>query len=176
MVAGPKLASISAELVQGASWEGCKRVHPDECRTFPAEREGHVRSFHVATAKHLRGLIVTNVDRVPHLCTNESMVYTRVGREFVARSSVIHSAGEYVRMEGFVVGNAAEHSFSIFKRGVIGTYVHMREAHLGRYYRKFDRSYNTRTMMDGERARVTLKGMEGERLTIGGLVDSPPGT
>ena len=131
------------------------------------ERDGQVRSFHVANvnAKHLRGLIVTNVDRASHLMTDESMVYTRVGREFAGHSTVIHSANQYVRTGGFTHSNTAENFFSIFKRGVIGTYHHMSEAHLGRYCREFDLRYNTRTMSDGDRASVILKGMEGKRLT-----------
>jgi transposase-like protein len=131
------------------------------------EREGHVRSFHVAnvTGKQLRGLIVTNVDRASHLMTDESMVYTRVGREFAGHSVVNHSAKEYVTTGGFKHSNTAENFFSIFKRGVIGTYHHMSEAHLGRYAREFDFRYNTRQMTDGERAALALKGGEGKRLT-----------
>lgn len=56
--------------------------------------------------------------------TDESMVYTRVGREFAGHTSVIHSQGEYVRKAGFAHSNTAENFFSIFKRGVIGTYHH----------------------------------------------------
>ncbi len=41
----------------------------------------------------------------------------------------------------------------------------LRETHLGRYCREFDLRYNTRTISDGERANVILKGMEGKRLT-----------
>lgn len=87
------------------------------------ERDGHVRSFHVANvnAKTLRPLIVTNVDRASHLMTDESMVYTRVGREFAGHTSVIHSKGEYVRQGGFAHSNTAENFFSIFKRGVCGS-------------------------------------------------------
>ena len=70
-----------------------------------------------------------------------------------------------VRKGGFAHSNTAENYFSIFKRGVIGTYHHMSEAHLGRYCREFDLRYNTREMTDGERAAVMLKGMEGKRLT-----------
>jgi len=57
------------------------------------------------------------------------------------------------------------HFFSIFKRGVIGTYHHMSEAHLGRYTAEFDLRYNTRHLTDGERAAVILKGGEGRRPT-----------
>lgn len=144
-----------------------RAVKPKKPVVALVEREGHVRSFHVAnvTGKQLRGLIVTNVDRASHLMTDESMVYTRVGREFAGHTSVIHSQSEYVRMGGFAHSNTAENFFSIFKRGVIGTYHHMSEAHLGRYCREFDLRYNTRDMTDGERSAVILKGMEGKRLT-----------
>ena len=131
------------------------------------QREGHVRSFHVANvnAKHIRGLIVTNVHRDSHLMTDESTVYTRVGREFAGHTTVIHSQNEYVRKGGFAHSNTAENFFSIFKRGVIGTYHHMSEAHLGRYCREFDFRYNTRAMTDAERSDVAIVGAIGKRLT-----------
>ena len=131
------------------------------------ERDGHVRSFHVANvnAKHLRGLIVTNVDRRSHLMTDESVVYTSVGREFNGHSVVNHSAKEYVTTGGFKHSNTAENFFSIFKRGVIGTYHHMSEAHLARYTGEFDFRYNTRTMTDAERSAVALSRIGGKRLT-----------
>ena len=130
------------------------------------ERDGQVRSFHVAnvTAKQLRGLIVTNVDRASHLMTDESHVYTAVGREFNGHSTVNHSAKEYVKTGGFKHSNTAENFFSIFKRGVIGTYHHMSEAHLGRYCKEFDFRYNTRAMTDSERAALAVKGAVGKRL------------
>lgn len=131
------------------------------------ERDGNVRSFHVANvnAKHLRSLIVTNVDRASHLMTDEAMVYTKVGREFAGHSVVNHSAKQYVTHGGFKHSNTAENFFSIFKRGVIGTYHHMSEAHLGRYTGEFDFRYNTRKMSDAERADIALRGIGGKRLT-----------
>lgn len=131
------------------------------------ERDGNVRSFHVANvnAKTLRPLIVTNVDRASHLMTDESMVYTRVGREFAGHSAVNHSAQQYVTHGGFKHSNTAENFFSIFKRGVIGTYHHMSEAHLARYTAEFDFRYNTRKITDGERADAVLLGIAGKRLT-----------
>ena len=131
------------------------------------ERDGRARSFHVANvnAKHIRGLIVTNVSRDSHLMTDESVVYTRVGREFNGHSTVNHSAKEYVTTGGFKHSNTAENFFSIFKRGVIGTYHHMSEAHLGRYCREFDFRYNTRQFSDAERTDIALVGAIGKRLT-----------
>lgn len=131
------------------------------------ERDGEVRSFHVAnvTAKELRPLIVTNIDRSSHLMTDESYIYTRVGREYNGHSTVNHSAKEYVSTGGFKHSNTVENFFSIFKRGVIGTYHHMSQAHLGRYCAEFDFRYNHRKATDAERADKALQGIIGKRLT-----------
>jgi len=144
-----------------------RAVAPKKPVVALVEREGEVRSFHVTNvnAKTLRPLIVTNVDRRSHLMTDESVVYTSVGREFAGHTTVIHSKGEYVRKGGFAHSNTAENFFSIFKRGVIGTYHHMSEAHLGRYCAEFDFRYNNREVSDFERADEALKGIAGKRLT-----------
>jgi transposase-like protein len=144
-----------------------RKPAPKKAVVALVERDGKARSFHVANvnAKDVRALVVTNIDRASHLMTDESPIYTRMGREFNVHSTVNHSAGEYVTLGGFKHSNTAENFFSIFKRGVIGTYHHMSEAHLGRYCAEFDLRYNTRTMTDGERAAVILKGSEGRRLT-----------
>lgn len=131
------------------------------------ERDGQARSFHVANvnAKTLRNILVTNVDRKSHLMTDESPVYGAVGREFNGHSVVNHSAKQYVTTGGFKHSNTAENFFSIFKRGVIGTYHHMSEAHLGRYTAEFDFRYNTRKGSDAARADLALQGIVGKRLT-----------
>ena len=143
------------------------RPAPKKAVVALVEREGNVRSFHVANvnANNVRALLVTNVDRSAHLMTDESPVYTRVGKEFGAHYSVNHGAKQFTGLGGYKHSNTAENFFSIFKRGVIGTYHHMSEAHLGRYCREFDLRYNTREMTDSERASVIVKGMEGKRLT-----------
>ncbi|WP_160773512.1 IS1595 family transposase [Alteraurantiacibacter buctensis] len=131
------------------------------------QRDGHARSFHVANvnAKDVRALVVTHIDRASVLMTDESPIYTRMGKEFTNHYAVNHSAKEFVTYGGFKHSNTAENFFSIFKRGVIGTYHHMSEAHLGRYCAEFDLRYNTRDMSDAERAAAILKGGEGRRLT-----------
>jgi transposase-like protein len=144
-----------------------RKPAPKKAVVALVERDGNVRSFHVANvnAKTIRPLIVTNVARATHLMTDESHVYTRVGREFNGHSVVNHSAKEYVKLGGFKHSNTAENFFSIFKRGVIGTYHHMSEAHLGRYTGEFDFRYNTRKLSDAERADIALIGIAGKRLT-----------
>lgn len=144
-----------------------RKPAPKKAVVALVERDGFAKSFHVANvnAKDVRALVVTNIDRASHLMTDESPIYSRMGREFNGHSTVNHSAGEYVTTGGFKHSNTAENFFSIFKRGVIGTYHHMSEAHLGRYCAEFDLRYNTRDMTDGERAAAILKGGEGRRLT-----------
>src|SRR5690348_6310793 len=54
------------------------------------ERDGSVRSFHVAnvTAQTLRPIIVTQVNRASYIMTDESRVYTGIGREFAGHGTV----------------------------------------------------------------------------------------
>jgi hypothetical protein len=61
--------------------------------------------------------------------------------------------------------DTVENFFSIFKRGVIGTYHHMSEAHRARYTAEFDFRYNTKGDTDAERADQSLRGIYGKRLT-----------
>jgi hypothetical protein len=100
--------------------------------------------------------------------TDENAAYTKLGKEFDGHGTVVHSANEYARLGGFIHVNSAENYFSIFKRGVIGTYHHISEQHLDRYLAEFDFRYNNRSGLgieDGERAAKALKGIEGKRLT-----------
>src|SRR3546814_19643183 len=84
--------------------------------------------------------------------TDESSMYKQVGLEMRAHTAVHHGKKQYVRHQGLSHSNTAENFFSIFKRGVIGTYHHMSEAHLARYTAEFDFRYNTRDMTDADRA------------------------
>jgi transposase-like protein len=129
------------------------------------ERDGFARSFQIANvnAKTLRSAIVANVDRRSHLMTDGFLAYRNTGREFASHGAVDHFIKEYVSGEKH--SNTAENFFSIFKRGVIGTYHHLSEAHLSRYLAEFDLRANTRDMTDGERAAEILKGGIGRRLT-----------
>ena len=143
-----------------------RKPAPKKAVVALVERNGNARSFHVAnvTAKDVRPLVVSHVDRASFLMTDESPIYTRMGKEFAAHATVNHSAGEYVSLKT-LHSNTVENFFSIFKRGVIGTYHHMSDAHLGRYCAEFDFRYNTRGIIDAERADEAVKGARGQRLT-----------
>src|ERR1035441_5785483 len=80
--------------------------------------------------------------------------------------SVDHSKREWVR--GDVHTNTLEGFFSIFKRGLVGTYQHMSRKHLHRYLSEFDFRYNNRSKLgisDRARTVAAMKGIEGKRLT-----------
>jgi transposase-like protein len=130
------------------------------------ERGGRVRSFHVARVNGgtLRTILVANADRGSWLMTDDLAGYKSVGKEYVGHGVVKHSLGEYVRSDVFHT-NTVENFFSIFKRGIIGVYHHVSEAHLRRYSVEFDFRYNTRKLNDFERADESLLGAVGKRLT-----------
>lgn len=129
------------------------------------ERDGKVRSFHVAkvTGETLRSVLVTNVDRASTLMTDDHSGYKLVGKEFDSHGVVKHSLREYGR--GPVHTNTIEGFFSLLKRGIIGTYHHVSAKHLHRYCAEFDFRYNTRKDSDFERADENLLGAVGKRLT-----------
>lgn len=132
------------------------------------ERGGSVRSFHVAnvSGETLRPVIVQQISRDSDLMTDEAGQYRHVGEEFARHGRVNHGIGEYVR--GDCHTNTVEGYFSIFKRGIVGVYHHVSEAHLKRYLAEFDFRYNERSglgVSDGERADKALQGISGKRLT-----------
>lgn len=132
------------------------------------ERGGAVRSVRVANVKvkTLRAHIVEAASRKSKLMTDDASWYVRIGEEFASHDTVNHEKNEYVR--GAVHSNTAENFFSILKRGIIGTYHHVSEAHLDRYLAEFDFRYSHRAKLgvnDGERAALIAKGIEGKRLT-----------
>lgn len=132
------------------------------------ERGGAVRSVSVkrvnghSVGKHL----FMNADRKSRLMTDESSVYCGIGKHFADHETVNHSAREYGRGEAST--NTVEGVFSIFKRGMIGTYQHCGEQHLQRYLNEFDFRYSNREKLginDTMRAEIAVKGIEGKRLT-----------
>lgn len=58
--------------------------------------------------------------------------------------------------------------FSVFKRGMVGTYQHCGKQHLDRYLAEFDFRASYREKLgydDNMRAAVALQGIKGKRLT-----------
>jgi len=132
------------------------------------ERGGDVKSFHVkqANKENVTALVNQNIDHESDLFTDESRLYHGMNEQFTSHQTVKHTRGEYVR--GQVHTNTIENYFSVFKRGMRGTYQHCREKHLHRYLAEFDFRHNNRIAMghgDIGRADFILEGVVGKRLT-----------
>ena len=81
--------------------------------------------------------------------------YMTIGKEFARHEMVDHGKDEYVRGDAHT--NTAEGYFSVLKRGMIGTYHHVSEAHLHRYLAEFDFRYNDRSALGVSDAERTDK-------------------
>jgi transposase-like protein len=119
------------------------------------ERGGRARSVHVAdlTDETMKGILLANADTRSRLVTDEG-TSPSTGLLFARHRTVKHSADEYVRYEKedggseFVVTtNTVEGYFSVFKRGMRGTYQHCKEKHLHRYVSEFDFRYSNRVRL-----------------------------
>jgi transposase-like protein len=148
---------------------------------------GQVRSFHVAntTADEIVPVVRANLSKEARLMTDQARVYQAVGTEFASHETVNHQEDQYVRYwntvtdkigpngkpiveTNVITTNTIESYFSVFKRGMRGTYQHCAEKHLHRYLAEFDFRHNNRTALgvnDGERATQLAKGIVGKRLT-----------
>jgi transposase-like protein len=132
------------------------------------ERGGKVRSvqIHGLKSADFKAVLDNNLHPESHLMTDEAWQYHRIGKDYLSHQTVNHERKEYAR--GNVTTNTIEGVFSIFKRGMIGTYQHCGSQHLERYTTEFDFRYNNRAKLgvtDSERAAIALKGIAGKRLT-----------
>ncbi len=109
------------------------------------ERDGKVRSFHVAavTGKTLKLILEAQMHSATYVMTDESAVYPSALKGFSGHGTVNHGINEYVR-GGFWHTNTVESYFSVLERGINGVYHHVSEQHLKRYLSEFDFRYNER--------------------------------
>src|SRR5262245_41651052 len=142
------------------------------------ERNGNSRSFHVAdiTESTLKPILEKHVAKGTDLYTDSGGQYRKIKSIFPKHEMVSHTTGEYVR--GNVHTNTVESFFGLLKRGIVGTFHHVSEAHLHRYCSEFDFRYTTMQrrvkiggkwvmtgFTDEQRAVAALKGIGGKRLT-----------
>lgn len=137
-------------------------------------RTGETRSFNVANIDHktLRPMLQKQIAADTHLMTDGAHHYRALGKEFSMHESVNHTQGEYARpskIAGTVAHtNTVESYFGLLKRGLVGTYHHVSEAHLQRYCDEFDFRFTHRIangVNDHERTDVALRQIAGKRLT-----------
>lgn len=121
------------------------------------------------TISSIKPIVEKTIAREARLMTDQAKHYIRIGRSFAQHHSVNHTAGEYVnKVNPELHTNTVENYFSVFKRGMKGTYQHCGHNHLNRYLAEFDFRYNNRKALkisDAERADKLLLGVVGKRLT-----------
>ncbi len=136
------------------------------------ERGGSVRSHIVdhVTGDGIATLLRANVDVSANLNTDQSPIYTAVGKEFATHDVVNHSIEEYSRDDEETgrkaTTNTAEGFFGNSKRSIDGTHHHISKQHAHLYFSEIDYKYNTRKTTDGARTVGGIKKMEGKRLML----------
>jgi len=140
------------------------------------QRDGALKFIHVknADSKAIREVIQQHVSEdVDVIVTDESTLYsTGLPKTQVSkRKAVNHSKDEYVRYEnGFMVTtNTVESAFSLFKRGIVGSWHRVSPKHLASYLNEMTFRFNRRTshtlFLDTLRHMVTAPVLTFERLT-----------
>jgi transposase-like protein len=114
-------------------------------------------------------IVRENVAKEAQILTDEANIYRGIGYHFGSHKTVHHKSGEYVKAsDPQIHTNTVENYFSVFKRGMKGTYQHCGKQHLHRYLAEFDFRYNNRIALgvdDVARASAIVCGISGKRLT-----------
>ncbi|TAM60500.1 IS1595 family transposase [bacterium] len=134
------------------------------------ERQGQARAFVVPSVRKgtLVPKILENVDSAAKMFTDSLMSYKHLDRYFAAHEVVNH-AFEYVRGNAHV--NNVECFWSVLKRTLGGTYVHVLPEHLQAYLNEHIFRFSERTNQDGPRFAKAVKMVDGKRLTYKALTD-----
>jgi transposase-like protein len=132
------------------------------------ERGGRVRSqvAKKVTGDALGQLLKEHIAETAHLNTDESPVYTKIGKSFASHDTVNHGAEEYARRDpsgrlastNTAVGNS--------KRSLDGTHHHVSGKHLPLYLAELDYKYNMREETDGVRTALGIPKIVGKRLML----------
>lgn len=154
-IAPKEQLGLKAPVEVDETYWGNKGKHAPGARSFHhqmkivslVERDGEKRSFHVASVNGatLRPIMKGMIAEKARLMTDQAGVYEKIGPEFQSHEVVNHTLKEYSR--GDVTTNAVESSFALLKRGLIGTFHSVSEAHLQRYATEFDFRWNHRVAL-----------------------------
>jgi transposase-like protein len=131
-------------------------------------RGGEVRVKVVGdtTAATIGGFVTENVRKGSHLHTDTMSSYSGLSSSYM-HETVNHSAHEYVREN--VHCNSMENFWSLLKRMIVGTYISVDVAHLGRYLVEETTRFNLRKVTDADRFEAAVKAISGKRLSWAAL-------
>lgn len=121
-----------------------------------AQREGDVMTKIVdrARASELIPAIIKNVKRGSMISTDEFLAYKELSRFGYTHRRVNHSIGEYVN--GDVHTNTLEGFWSMVKRSIRSTHIHVSKKHLAKYLGEFEYRWNMRKRPEAMFARLLL--------------------
>jgi len=124
-----------------------------------------VRAKVVPTAwrDEVRRTIGTIVERGTTIYSDEHGSYFELGEDGAYIHDFISHSETYVR--GAVHTNGIENFWSLFKRGIKGTYISVEPFHMFRYVDEQAFRFNTREGNDADRFLSALTGVVGKRLT-----------
>jgi ISXO2-like transposase domain/Transposase zinc-ribbon domain len=111
---------------------------------------GRVRFFHIPNGKMdtLKPIIEANTQQFPYrIITDQSSVYENMFRDSEAHRTVNHSR-EWIVPGSAIHTNSVESSFSLLKRGLIGSFHRVSVKHLHRYLTEFEYRFNARKAED----------------------------
>ena len=126
------------------------------------ERGGRLRLIPVADAKMaiIEPVMVKHIGPDALLQTAKAMIYDSIGRRsFIGRHRMIDHIRTYAEGENHT--NTVENAFSLFKRGVYGSFHKVSIKHLARYCNEFSYRFNRRdeqAAMFGETMKNLLRG------------------
>jgi transposase-like protein len=130
------------------------------------------------TAKTLQDFVRMHATVTSPICTDEGRGYFGLQGKF-DHHSVKHCNHEYARKidDGFTAHtNTAESCFSLFKRGLMGTFHKVSAQHLPLYCAEFAHRWTHRKDSDGERTEAALRMAPGKRLYYRALVTKDAAT
>jgi hypothetical protein len=163
------------ELAPSRKTKGAGKRNRRNNKSFVAlvERDGKVRSATIdgRNMQDVRAIVREHLDPASIMHTDGAQFYK--GMMPVGQHESVDHNKMYARdsNNGRVHTNTAEGYFSIFKRGLVGTYQHISPAHLPRYLAEFDFRMNNRVSLgvnDDVRTERAISGASGKRLRYQG--------
>ena len=125
-------------------------------------RDGELRTAHVAGAKAvtLQGFVRANVKAKSAVLTDEDRAFVGLSKDYL-HLAVNHSAGEYVRLGGYVHTNTIESVWALLKRQIYGIHHWVSSKHLQRYVAEMTFRWNRRILTVTERMNGLFACVEG---------------
>ncbi|MDE0379581.1 MAG: IS1595 family transposase [Rhodospirillales bacterium] len=158
-----------------------KNMHADkrrEARNKPDMGKTIVAGVKDRPSKRVSARVVESTEAatlhpfVTERTTEDATVYTDEGKGYSGlpreRETVKHSAGEYVKGDAHT--NGIESFWSMFDRGIHGTFHHLSPKHLPRYINEFTGRHNIRDMDTLDQMAFLARGIVGKRLRYADLV------